>query len=855
METLFQHRMEATRGSRGARFRAWVGIVADSVGGATREWSRLWGERLGGMGEGMGSMMQDVKQAVRGVRRAPGRALIAVVTLALGIGANTTTFSVVDGVLLKPLPFDEPERIVSVWPEANFNVALVREVSDAVPALGSVAGISLWTAVLTGAGDPAEIQAARVSPAYFEVLRVAPALGRTLRPGDDLVDDASVVVLSHDLWMSRFGGDPEAVGRTIQLSVDVHDRHTVVGVMPASFDPPGSAAVWVPLIADPTVAVEDDPTWYVNARIGRLAPGASLDQATEQLRRVATRVAPGVPNQMTPEVVAAAGVVPLLDDMIDQARTALWVLFGAVGLVLLIACANVANLLLARGETRRHDLCIRTALGAGRGRIVRLLLLEALVLGGAGGGLGILTAVGLTDLVVSRVPADIPRIEQVTVDRTVLFFALGVTLTATILSALFPALRNSRAEPVNGLHLGTRGASGRGSSRVVTRGLIAVEVALAAAVALGSGLMLRSLDRLLTVDTGFDPANVVAFRPNPLGSGREGPEAFRQFYSELTERLSAVPGVQSVGAVQILTGTTNNWSFPTYPEGYQIPETGAMPDVNFRAVLPGYFETLRIPLLRGRTIQAGDRADTESVVVVNRAFVDRFWPNEGGLGKTVRVYSTDADPLRIVGVVGNIRQHALYLDPLPEIYVPYLAWPWEMSAWVLARAEQPELVKAQVRRLVDQVDADVPVSAVEDLPAVLDSSAAETRFFTTLLTTFAALGLFLGAIGIYGVTAHSVARRRPELGVRAALGATRFDLVGSALRSGLGSIVLGTGVGVGLGLAGGRLLTSHLYQVAPSDPLTILSVMLLLGAVAVAAMAVPAWRASRVDPAVVLASE
>jgi putative ABC transport system permease protein len=852
MESLCRFRLELVAGQRWQSQVVWSRIVLDALTGAAFEWIRELGRALRSRGVHAGTLRWDVRQAARGLRRTPGATIVAVATLALGIGAVATTFTVVDGVVLRPLPYDEPDRIVSVWPAANFNVAMVREVAEAAPALGHVAGLSTWTAVLSERGDPVEIDVARVSPAFFDVLGIAPALGRSLLPHEDRIDDAAVVVLSHGLWASRFGSDPDILGRAIRLSVDTHDVHTVVGVMPRDFRPPRQADAWAPLVDDPSLAVVDDSSWFVNHRIARLAPSATLEQANGQVRALAERMAPLVPNQFGPEQVAAAGVSRLKDDMTKDARGVLWALFGAVGLVLLIACANVSNVLLVRGEARRHDLAVRASLGASRPSLVRLLLVEALLLGVAGGTVGVAMAVGLTDLVVALAPAGLPRIAEIHVDLGVLAFSLALTLAATVIAGLWPAWRVSTGDLAGELGGSSRGAAGQRSSRVVSHTLIAAEIALAVVVALGSGLMLRSLDRLLSADIGFEPGGVVAFRPNPLGSGREGAESFRQFYSELMSQVAEAPGVRSVGAVQILTGTLDNWSFPTYPEGFAIPGDGALPDVNFRAVMPGYFETLGIPVLRGRSIEAADREDAQSAVVVNRAFTERFWPGEDALGKGVNVFGTEGEPLRVVGVVGDIRQHALSMEPRPELYVPYMAWPWEMSAWLLVRADAPEAFKAEVRRLVDRVDPNVPISSVEDLDRVVDRSAAETRFFTILLTAFGLLGLSLGAVGIYGVTAYTVVRRRAEFGVRVALGATRAEVIRTALRRGILPVVVGALAGLAFGLVGGRLLESYLYQIQPSDPLTLVLVTGSLTLVATVALAVPAWRAGRVDPVEVL---
>lgn len=851
MEAVFRHRMEAAR-TRRARARVWLTAVVDTTTQAGLEW---WNHlRTIEGGDGMGGIGTEWKQALRGLRRTPWVTLTAVITMALGIGANTAMFSVVDGVVLEPLPFDDPDGIVVVWPEANFNTAMVREVGEASPALSDVAGISVWTAVLSEAGDPTEVDVTRVSPSYFRILGVDAALGRTLMDEDGRPGAGPVVVLSHDLWVSRFGADPDILGRSIALSVEDATAHTVVGVMPSGYDAIPNGEAWT-AVTDLGATVQDDNTWFVNRRIGRLAPGATLEQADEQVAAAAQRIGPLVPNQFDESDIRLAGVTRLKESMIDDSRLALWGLLGAVGLVLLIACANVANLLLARGESRRTTLAVLAALGASRRSIARLLLIEASLIGVIGGLLGLWTAYASLGLVLALAPPEIPRIDEVTVDAGALAFALLATLLATLGAGVWPAVRASRVDPGSDLTGATRSAAGRRSSRVVSHGLVALEMALAVVVALGSALMLRSLDELLTVDLGFEPEGVVVFRPNALGTGRTGVEAYRSLYGDVWERLQAEPGVESVGGVQVLTGSLNNWSFPTWPEGHIVPEGAGAPTVNFRAVLPGYFETLEIPLLSGRTIETTDRDGSESVVVVNQTFVDTFWPDSEPLGRTLSIFSRGEPALRVVGVVGDIRQHGRSRDPLPELYVPFMDWDWEMSAWMVVRTSTPDALEARLRAIVDEVDRSAPIAGVQRLDEFFDQSAASTRFFAILLSVFGFLGLALGAIGIYGVSSFSVTRRTPEFGVRVALGATRAEVVREAMTRGAVPIVLGAGAGLVASVVGTRWLRGYLFEVQPTDPIAIVGVVATLGGVAAAALAIPAWRASRVEPAQVLSGD
>ena len=856
METVFRYRLDAADGV-GARVAVWARAMADVALGATREWISLFMD-LGRRGRGMtmGSMARDVRYALRGLRRSPGIATLAVITLALGIGASTATFSVVDGVMLEPLPYPEADRLVALWPETNSNASLVREFEERVPALDEVAGIAIWTGVLSGAGDPLELQVGRVTPGYFRILGIEPQLGRVLREEDAVPDDANSVILSHGLWQSRFGGDPDIVGRTVQLNLDQLRSHVVVGVMPAGFQPyRADVPAWTPIpVAAGTVA-EDDSSWYVSWRIAKLAPGATVEQATAQVRALAPELRRRLPGFFDEDQVAAAGVTPIKDDLLEETSTALWVMLGAVGLVVLIACVNVANLLLIRGETRARDLALRVALGADRAGLVRLLLVETSVLAILGGVLGIAAATSLTDVIVRLAPASLPRIESVSVDGRVLGFALFLTMGATLLSGLWPALRASR--PLPGVQMGGagRGTVGRGGSRRLSRGLVALELALAVVVTLGSGLMLRSLGQLLSVDPGFDTQGVVAFRANPLGDRHSGGAAFNRFYREVVEELKTVPGVQTASGINILAGSPGNWSFPTYPQDVEVIEEDGAPTTNFRAVFGDYFETLRIPIVQGRPVTDADRQDTEPVIVVNQAFVAEHWPDEDPVGKSIAFFSRDAVRYRVVGVVGDVRQFSLGRAPVPEVYVSHAQWNWEIPAWLVVRTIRPDVLKAQLRSVVDRVDPASPIAGVDDLQTVIGRSAGQTRFLALLLSSFGVLALLLGAVGVYGVTAYSVAQRVPEFGVRIALGAQRSEIVGHAARSGAIPVLTGLVGGLALALASGRLLRSYLYQIEPGDPLTVALTVGVLTVVGTCALVLPARRAGRVDPVEALSAE
>ena len=732
----------------------------------------------------MGTKMQDLRWALRSLRRSPLFAVVAVVTLAVGIGASTATFSVVNTVLFKAPPYADPGHLVSVWPGTNFNNAMVREAASEIPAIESVAGISGWGLTLVGEGDPLQVRGSRVTANYFRVLGVAPALGRGFADDEGLPGRGDVVVLSHAFWTRVFGGDPSVIGRRIQLSGADAETHTVIGVMPAGFRALiNQPDLWVPLSSDPAATLTSDDSWYVNHRVARLAPGATLEQANQQIRSWAASLHERMPSRYEEAEILRAGVEPLGEYLARDMQPVLWAALAAVSLVLLIACANVANLLLARGESRGHDLAVRSALGAGRHRVVRMLLAESGILGVVGGGLGVLGAFALVRIVVSLAPSDFPRIREVTVDGTVLAYALGVTAVVTIISGLFPAVRMSRVDAAAALGRTTRATSARRSSRL-TLALVGAEVALAVVVTVGSGLMVRSLQRLTTTDVGIDPTGVLVLQPSPPEGRYRTTEDFVRYYGDVMERVAAIPDVDAVGAIHLLPGTQNNWNFPAYPEGVDVPEGTPPPVANFRMVQGDYFTTLGLPLLRGRVVNDEDRGETEKVVVVNQAFTDRYWTGLDPVGKSLRILSRTGEPFRVVGVVGNLRQHGFSRPPEPEMYISTAQWQSGTALWLMVRmrgGDGPLSHLAAVQKAVWSVDAQVPIAGADELASVFDRSAASTRFLTLVLGSFGVLALILGAIGVFGVTAYSVGRRTSEFGVRLALGSSRASVLRRAL--------------------------------------------------------------------------
>lgn len=856
LEEVFVQRLEEAAGL-GGRLWVWTRAIADVLGTAVQE--RLPRISVGGSGSNWVRLLfWDVRYSLRSVLRAPLFGLVAVGTLALGVGASVATFSVVHGALLKPLPYPDPERLVVVWPDRNFNNAMVRGVVESVPALQDVSGIGRWRLTLAGEGAAREVQADRVTPGYLATLGARPVLGRLLLVEDALPDAEDVAVISHAFWSETFGEDPNVIGRRVQLDGAGASTRTIVGVVPREFRSLGDEPdVWIAFEDDPALGIAEDQTWFVNDRIARLAPGATLQQARDQVRAFARRAQELVPTLIEEADVRTATVEPLQPYLTRSVRTALWVTLGVVSLVLLIACANVANLLLARGESRKHDLSVRVALGAGRAGVVRMLLAECVVLGLAGGALGVALSFALVRGLLAVAPSDFPRLHEVGIDPVVLGFAVTVTLAAILLAGISPALRISRVEGASRLGAGTRSVSARRRSRL-SRVLVGAEVALAVVVAVGSGLMLRSLQQMLAVDTGLEGERVVVMSVAPPEWRYPDHPAFLTYYAQALTRLESVPGIESVGAINLLPGTTDNWSFPLYPEGVEYPEGAAVASVNFRVVLPGYFESVGIPLEQGRFLGGGDRADAESVVVVNRAFVNRFWPEDAPMGRSVRWFSPEARGYRVVGVVGDVRQHGMARETTPEVYVPYGQIDWIVTFWITARVQgtAPPLETAEaLMNALWAVDPDVPISGVSTLETVYGQSAATTRFLAIMLSLFGLLALVLCASGVFGVTAFSVGQRTSEFGVRVALGSTRAGILEVALRSSLSPILAGVVVGIGVALLAGGVMESSLYEVQPTDPVALLTAGGMLLLVGLVAAAWPAWRASRVDPVQALASE
>ncbi len=810
----------------------------------------------------MDELIRDLRFALRGLWRTPGFTAAAVLALALGIGATTAIFSVVHAVLLRSLGWGEETRLISVAgnfpPQGLFDIPIsAAEYYDLRRAsfLESVGIYSNSTAALQG--DRAErIKAGRATGSFFTSLGVQPALGRVFSVDEDKQGSADTVILSSGVWRKRFGGDPAVLGRT--LTVDGKPR-TVVGVLPPGLRWEVENEIWLPFAFPPDELVSERGSRYLRP-VARLAPGITLEGASRGLLQLSAEVRKANPSwYRSSETSWFWTLAPLRDRFVGTARQPLLILLGAVVFVLLIACANVANLLLARGAARSREIAVRSALGAARGRLIRQLLTESAILAavGAGGGIGI--AFWSLDLLLAAAPGTIRQLAEVRVSWTLLGFALATTILTTLVCGLAPALQSTRGDLGDGLKESSHGTAGPRAGRLRS-GLIVGQVALSLVLLVGAGLMLRSFARVLEVSAGFTPEGVVAAQVSLSGEAYRKGEAQIRYWNEAMRRVGALPGVVSAAAVNIppLVGGRSDWSFTL--EGYEPKTPDAAPDDELRRVMPGYFETLRIPLHRGRAFTAADDEKAPYVAIVNEAWVRKYFPGQDVIGKRLRFGGDEQKDAfsqwrTVVGVVSDTHDFGLDLPSPAVYYLPQSQLPEnEMVVVARASAGRPGLAQ-ELRAALAAIDPTQPVDWAQSFDERVDSALAPRRFPLQLLGAFAALALVLSALGIYGVTSYAVTQRTREIGVRIAIGAQTADVIrmvmGNALR------LAGAGVGLGLcaALLGARALSSQLYGVSARDPLTYAGISAVLAAVAVLASWLPARRATRVDPAVALKAE
>jgi putative ABC transport system permease protein len=803
-------------------------------------------------------MVQDLRIGLRALGAQPGFTLAAALALALGIGATTLIFSIVNAVLLRPLPFRDADRVIRIEERhgqsahtSNFTYASFLDLGRQTAALEHIAASRFGTANLTDGAEPERVNSLLVSAEYFLTLGVAPALGRSFLPDEDAPGRNNVVILSHGLWQRRYGADPNLVGKTIKVE---GASVTVVGVMPRGFRSGhpfnGQYDLWRPLAA--TGNLRDNRRSHVLGVIARLRSGSSVEQAQAELSAAARRIEEQNPGADDPELNAS--VIRLQDRMVAPMRLALIVFLCAVGLLLLIACANVANLMLARSAAREREMAIRAALGASRLRLARQLLTESSLLALIGGAAGLLIAVWGVKLIASLDPANFPRINEVNIDGRALVFALIVSLLTGALFGLAPALQLPKQGLYETLKEGGRCAAGVRRGRL-RQALVVFEVALALVLLVGAGLLGASFLRLTQVNRGLDPTNVLTINLNLSSSkypnGQQQTAVLRQFL----ERVSAAPGVRSAGLTLTLPftgGPATDFEI----EGRPPAEAGQEPIADIRVVDANYFRTLAIPLRAGRFFAESDGAEAPRVMIINEEMTRRHWPNENPIGRRVTMKDW-GPPLtgEIVGVVGDVKADGLDSSTRPMIYWPYPQFPGVFNALVIRAEGDPMNIVAAVKSQVRSVDREQPLSGIQPMEEVIADSIAPRRFNMLLLGIFATLAMLLTGVGIYGVISYTVAQRTREIGVRMALGARRADVLKLVVRQGMSLALAGMGAGLAASFALTRLMANLLFGVSPSDPLTFCVIALLIGSIALLACYLPARRATKVDPLVALRSE
>ncbi len=805
----------------------------------------------------MPTLVQDLRYGFRMLIKSPGFTAVAVLTLALGIGANTAIFSVVNGVLLRPLPFREPEKLLSVQQtqpargniEVGFTQAGFIDYRDQQQVFETIAAYSDWNFNLTG-GDQAErLTGAQVSADFFRVLGRPAKLGRVLRPGEDVAGNNHVIVISHGLWQRRFNSDPNVIGQTVAI-----DGRTmvIIGVMPDDFRFPGRRTeLWVPMDMKPS---DPERTESFYQAVARLKPGLTLAQAQAHMDRLARALEEKNPDDYRGRAIR---LLPLTQQVIGDTGTPLLILLGAVGFVLLIACANVANLQLARASAREKEVAVRLALGANRGRLVRQLLTESLLLAFIGGGLGLLLALWGVDVLLAISPDGIPRLDEVAVNGPVLGSMLGLTLLTGVLFGLAPALQASRPDLSSTLKQGT--GAGGGARHRLRKLLVVSEVALALVLLIGAGLLVRSFLGLRAVNPGFDPEKVLTLpiwlSPLRYEDGRQQ----ARYAEQALERIRAVPGVEAAAAAAFLPFGGANVNATIAPEGAQTVEPGQLPVAAVNLISRDYFRSMGIPLLAGRDFDERDQAHSLRVAIVNQALAKRVWPNGDAVGQRVQFGGTTANApwFSIIGVVGDVYDTSLRAAPGPQFYLLHAQSPFAVPliSFVVRAAGDPARLIAAVRHQLLAIDKDQPVFDIKTMSARLAESVATQRFQLIVLGVFAVMALVLAAVGIYGVMSSSVAERRREIGIRLALGAQPASVLRLVLGQGLMLALAGVGLGLGAAVALTRFMESLLFEVRATDPATFAVIASLLTFVALLACYVPARRATRVDPMVALRYE
>jgi putative ABC transport system permease protein len=861
-------------GTGGVVFFLARAVVDAIVHGAIERWCESRTETTGapvrssqaGRGSALG---HDLRYALRSLRKSPGFTAVAILTLAIGIGANTAIFSVVNGVLLHPLPYENPEDLVAIYtywkpesgredPKYAVGSPEYFDYLDQQKSMESVAAVSTeLLTIVEGDGDPEYVIAGYVSSSMFSVLKTPPLIGRTLVAEDDGAEPQPVFVLGYGLWQRRFGGDPGVVGQTLDIGLDreTGTQGLIVGVMPEGFAfPTPETELWTQLALDPARTWRGGHWFHM---IARLAAGVTFEQAEAEMKSLMVTWTTVIPEHHTGHGLF---VVPLLEDYVGDVRPALLMLLGAVGFVLLIACANVANLLSARGEGRRREMAVRNVLGAGRGRLVQQLLTESLILSALGGACGVVLAYLGIDLLLALKGGSLPRLELIGLDLRVLCFTLGVVLLTSLAFGLMPALQAAPRQLSHAIKAGSRTTTPGRERKIFRRSLIVTEVALALLLVIGAGLLTKSFRELLQVDLGIRTENLLIARISLPASDYTGAEAVL-FYTRLREVLEALPGAESAAVISRPPLLTDRSSGRFHIEDRPDLTPG---NTGFKAshmmVGEAAFETLGIRLQRGRLLNQTDRADGQLSVVIDEQMARIYWPGEDPIGQKIRFGRTDGPWHAIVGIVDNVKIDGLHIE-CPSFYHYHqqtATWGdhFARTMYVVVRTEnKPTILADPLRETVRSLDSGLPITSISTMNDIVSRALARPRFLMTLLVVFAIVALILGAVGVYGVMSHGVMRRTNEIGIRIAFGARTSEIAGMVLREGVLLSMLGVSVGLAAAWATTRVLSGMLFQVSPTDPWTYMLVSMIMILVALSAAYLPARRATKVDPFVALRDE
>jgi predicted permease len=803
----------------------------------------------------MRTFWHDLRYGLRMLAKKPGFTVVAVFTLALGIGANSAIFSVVNGVLLRPLPFEDPDRLIKIWEtflpggQGTASVPNLKDWREQNTVFNGIAAYQFSSLNLRGQDSPERLQGATVSPNFFDVVGVRPRLGRAFQIGEDEAGRNRVALLSHRLWQRNFGGDAGMVGKDISLN---GENYTVIGVMPPEFRfPSRSTELWVPLVIPPNQVNNRGNHWMFT--LARLKPDVGFEQAREQMVNIAKRI-----EQQYPDSQAGRSVflIPLQEETVQNIRPALMAMLFAVGFVLLIACANVANLLLARATSRRREIAVRTALGAGRLRLVRQLLTESLLLAVTGGALGLALAKWGVEALLVLAANFLPRANEVGLDWRVAAFTAALSILTGVFFGLIPALQSSRVDLQSTLKEGG-GAGGGLQTNWLRSALVVVEIAATLVLLIGAGLLIKSFIRLYETDLGFKADNVLTMSLALPQAKYPDAQAAAAFHQKLLDRVALLPGARSAGVINYLPLQQWGYNGGVSIEGQGPYEPGRQPLAEFRAISPDYFRALSVPLMSGRFFTAEDQSNSQPVVIVNQALAQRYLPGQDPIGKHIRAIGNDWRT--VVGVVGDVRQSGVSQAARAEIFVPITQAIWTgltqtMSLVVRADSEPTALISA-VRNAVSEIDPAQPVFNVKTMEAVVADSVSDRRLNMLLLGIFAAVALTLAVIGIYSVMSYTVSQHTREIGIRMALGARPTDVLRPVVGQGMGLTLVGVVLGVAGAFGLTRLMATLLYGVKATDPPMFAVVSALLVIVSLLACYVPARRATKVDPMVALRNE